>query len=1310
MVFVRLAGCGMLGNRIALLQVSSLNNNNKIDTPQPLNRVEAMADWRPAGAGFLLVAIAGLLLTCLMIWQATEDYRLLRLQHQIQVEESVWLTAGQMALNLEVKSAALSQLLDRLYAESPEAALHAAGALVPGLRNLSLVTPETPYSSSSSPTWMPSARGFSLSGQPYAMDSDPLSGSLLWLVNSASEGRAWILEVDDRDISGLVSAHPAQGYIWLLEDAGHARVLARQQGDQLVYLDNKAMTAPERDQVVVSAPVSGSLWQVRGLVEPDYYVQQLGQVIRFKALLVIGFVLVLLSVALILARLRSANRDLLARTQQSFRAVEDTERRYQDVFQGVGIALCQLNLAGLRDRLIQEGITSQQSLDAWLERYPAQHSELLECVTVVDANQITLDLLVLDSMQGLERMLHRSDRIRPDTARYKLILAVLERQPRLEMETPLRSSTGAARYVWVIMRLPERVEDYHAVTMSISDITSRRRVELSMVERERFWAGVVKAVPDIVFIKDMRRQKFVYSNRSLAQMLGYADDDPAVQAEDYRDRLLHPDDVESMLINRNLQQVLPDDKVQESRVRWRHRDGSWHWFSLRVKVLSRLPNGRVRQLIGVIRDITVQSASNEQLKTSEQRYRLLAENISDVIWSTDPGFRLNYISPSLKPLLGYDPEELIRRGFTDIVAGDEYHQFMGQVLKYLAPLVGDPVEAQRLQKDGFYREITFDCITAEGRKCPTELRLSLMWGAQREFLGLLGIARDITEQRRTENRLRMAATVFENTTGAILVTDPAGYVVQVNENFSQITGYSAEEILDETPRLLESNVHDERFYPGILRTLREQGRWEGEIWQRRKDGEQFPAWAGITAVHDNEGDLVSYVCFFVDISERKASEARIESLAYYDSLTGLANRTLFQDRLRTALQLAEKRDEWVAVLFLDLDRFKPINDTLGHAAGDAMLKEVARRLRECVRDSDTVARMGGDEFTMLLPGLDDREAALNSGIHVAEKILAALAPAFTLQEREFFISASIGLALYPQDGVEVSSLLKNADTAMYHAKAAGKDTFQFYQADMNARALERLSLEGDLRRALQDDALTLHYQPQFDCASRRLTGAEALLRWQHPVHGAISPAVFIPMAEEIGLVGILGEWVLDRACRQMAEWRDAGHHLPRLAINLSARQFTEGRLADQVGTIMARYAINPATIELELTESVLLQDVEETMQTLAALKALGVEIAVDDFGTGYSSLNYLKDFPIDTLKIDRSFIQAMHAGNRDSRLAKAIVALGRSLQLRVIAEGVETLEQLGLLVGFGCDEVQGFLLGHPIPAETFLSDHLLPRS
>lgn len=1283
------------------------NNKNDNFAGSPAVPTAETTDGRPVTAGVLVVAVSGFLLAVLMAWQSWQDFRLLRYQHQMQVEESVWLTASQIALNLEVKSQALAELLDRLYPGAPDEAVDAAAVLLPGLRGISKF-PSSPAGLSAPPTpWMPSVGALYRGGHSFALDSDQERRVLYWTIASERTGQVWVLEVEDREISGLVSAQPAQGYSWVLEDAGRARVLARQEGDHLVYLDNKPMTAQERAQVVVSAPVGGSLWQVRGLIEPGYYLHRMGDTVRLKVILVVGFILVLLLVVWTVARMRRLNRALLARNQASFAHVEDTERRYRDIFQGVGMAICQIDLVPLRAWLLREGIYNQASLDAWLDANPQRHGELFGNVRVVDANQVALELTGQETAEGVASVLQRDEKVRRNSARYRVVLAVVSRTPRLEFETPIMVPSGKVRHTWVIMRLPENAEDYHAVTVSLSDITARRRVELSMIERERYWAGVVKAVPDVVFIKDMQRQSFVYSNRSLAQLLGYDESDKRVLDADYRDRLLHPDDVEQMQVNRNLQQVLADDSVEETRLRWRHVDGSWRWHSLRVKVLSRLPDGRVRQIIGIVRDIHEQTEATRQLRTSEQRYRLLAENISDVIWATDPRFRLDYISPSVTRMLGYRPEELIRKGFSHVVAGPAYNRFISSVVRDLSPRLDDPEDARALRTEGYHRQITVDCIKADGHKCPTEVRLSLMWDDDGHFLGLLGIARDISEQRRTENRLRMAATVFENTTGAILVMDPAGYVVQVNENFIRITGYQAKQIVDQTPEMLSWSVNEEQFYPAVLSVLREEGRWEGEIWMRRKSGERFPAWAGITAVQDNEGDLVSYVCFFVDISERKASEARIETLAYYDLLTGLPNRTLFQDRIRTALQLAERRNEWLVVLFLDLDRFKPINDTLGHAAGDVMLKEVARRLSDCVRDSDTVARMGGDEFTILLPGQGSRETAMAAAIHVAEKILAVLAPAFVLQEREFFISASIGLALYPQDGVEPSALLKNADTAMYHAKSVGKDTFQFYQAEMNARALERVSLESDLRHALQDELLELHYQPQFDCLSGRLTGAEALLRWNHPQRGAISPAVFVPIAEEIGLIGALGDWVMDRACRQMARWREAGCPLPRLSINLSARQFTEGHLAAQVGEVLRRHGLAPGSIELELTESVLLQDVDETMQTLAALKELGVAIAVDDFGTGYSSLNYLKDFPIDTLKIDRSFIQAMHDDSRDTLLAQAIVAMGRSLQLRVIAEGVETREQLALLVGFQCDEAQGFLLGRPMAAGDLEAQFLL---
>jgi diguanylate cyclase (GGDEF)-like protein len=342
----------------------------------------------------------------------------------------------------------------------------------------------------------------------------------------------------------------------------------------------------------------------------------------------------------------------------------------------------------------------------------------------------------------------------------------------------------------------------------------------------------------------------------------------------------------------------------------------------------------------------------------------------------------------------------------------------------------------------------------------------------------------------------------------------------------------------------------------VIRQLNQKGSWEGEVWLKRRNGEKFPAWVGITAVRDDEGDLVSYVCFFSDISERKASEQRIHRLAYYDALTQLPNRTLFQDRLHNALQHGERHQEWVVLLFLDLDRFKPINDSLGHAAGDRMLKEVAVRLAACVDGDDTVARMGGDEFTLLLQSDTSREGALTRAIHVGEQILASLAQPFILEGREFFVSASIGIALSPQDGSELSQLMKNADTAMYHAKERGKNNFQFYQADMNASALERLELESDLRHALEQGEFRLYYQPQFSGDGKRLTGAEALLRWQHPTRGLVPPNDFIPVLEELGLVVQVGEWVLREACHQLGHWHQAKVRVPKISVNLSARQFS----------------------------------------------------------------------------------------------------------------------------------------------------------
>ena len=679
-------------------------------------------------------------------------------------------------------------------------------------------------------------------------------------------------------------------------------------------------------------------------------------------------------------------------------------------------------------------------------------------------------------------------------------------------------------------------------------------------------------------------------------------------------------------------------------------------------------------------------------------YQLLANTITDVIYTTDANFRITYVSPSCTSQLGYDPEWLAQHGFTTLAT---QHRQLRPLLHWLAKIRSvrhAPIELSELEHHLTQQVFILNCLRADGRSVPMELRLSVLREANGTLAGVLGIARDISRQRLAEQDLRMAATVFEHSTAAIMVIDPAGFIVRANQSFVDLTDYPLDEILDQTPYLLAADATQNAHLKKIFADLQKGviGTFEGEVWFKRPNDERYPVWIGITAVQDEDGDLVSFVCFFNDISERKASEQHIHHLAYFDALTKLPNRSLFQERLQQTLSYASQHHKWLALMFLDLDRFKPINDSLGHAAGDKMLKEVARRLSDSVGPDDTVARMGGDEFTLLLKPEANREKALHRAMGLAEKILAALSEAFILEGREFFVSASIGVALSPQDGTESSQLMKNADTAMYHAKACGKDNYQLYKAQMNARALERLELESDLRHALELNQFKLAYQAQYSSDGLSLSGVEVLLRWEHPTRGVVPPMEFIPLLEELGLVVHVGDWVLREACLQMREWDERGFKVPKIGINLSARQFNDGQLHHRLTRILKDTGLEPQRLELELTESILMRDVNLALSVLRGFKRLGIGIAVDDFGTGYSSLNYLKQFPIDVLKIDRSFVDGLPSGEQDAQIARAIIAMAHSLNLKVIAEGVETSEQLAFLQRYHCDQVQGYLLGKPL--------------
>jgi len=848
----------------------------------------------------------------------------------------------------------------------------------------------------------------------------------------------------------------------------------------------------------------------------------------------------------------------------------------------------------------------------------------------------------------------------------------------------LAAGAPASGFVWVLR-----------------DITSEQQAHCALAERERFWSDVLRAVPETLYVQDIQSGKLLFSNNNLADRLGYSAAERGEDGNLFWQRISHPDDQEYIWRLLALRGSMREGVGQEALLRWRHRDGSWRWFSLCERVLSRDEQGRIWRLIGVARDVTGSIQHSQSLRDSERRYRLLAGSLQDVIFTTDSAVHIDYVGPSIQQVLGYSPEWTMRHGLDGVVTRPSqrtrFYDLMRRVRKASANPVALAELGQSLQGETLY----FDCRAADGRAVAIELRIMLIWNEQNRFDGALCIGRDITQQRQAEQALRRAATVFDHSTAAIVVTDPNGRIVQVNAAFQRITGYDVDDILGKLPTTLSADRQQANQMTFVREQIVNTGTWEGELWLKRKSGEVYPCWIGITAVRDADNALVSYVCFFSDMSERKASEKRIHRLAYYDGLTQLPNRTLFQDRLHASLQLAARRGQWVVLMFLDLDRFKPINDSLGHAAGDHMLKDVARRLATCVEADETVARMGGDEFTFLLRPGNDRDAALNRAIHVAERILASLTEAFVLSGREFFVTASIGIALSPQDGDDISQLMKNADTAMYHAKERGKNNFQFYQAEMNACALERLELESDLRHALEQQQFVLHYQPQFRADGCSLTGVEALLRWQHPTRGLVAPCAFIPALEELGLVVEVGDWVLGEACRQLQAWDRAGVRVPKVAVNLSARQFADGRLAERIAARLADSGIPPERLELELTESILMQDVGAALRMLESLKRLGPSVAIDDFGTGYSSLNYLKQFPIDVLKIDRSFVDGLPNGEQDAQIARAIIAMAHSLGLAVIAEGVENAAQLAFLREHGCDEVQGFLLGRPLPADRF---------
>ena len=814
----------------------------------------------------------------------------------------------------------------------------------------------------------------------------------------------------------------------------------------------------------------------------------------------------------------------------------------------------------------------------------------------------------------------------------------------------------------------------------VTDLTSLVEAEQAVVASERELQRILDHMQDTYYRTDASG-RIVRASQSVTKLLGFTPEEMLgrLLADFYfepRDR----DDFVDRLAEGN-------GALTGYESRLRHKSGHEVWVRTNAQYL-RDADGRIVGVEGTTRDNTEHRRMVQALRCSEARLNGLIEALPDAVFLKDGEGRWQVVNSAGLQLFH--------------LAGEDWFGKDSQQIARLRPDLTKEMLQCRVSDQAAWQARGATCdeeriLDAEGKERTWEFLKLPMFNPDGSRRALVVVARDLTEQRRVEENLRLAAQVFENSGEAIAIMDAHNRVVSVNRAYTEMTGYLPEDVLGQRPAVLDSDLHDEEFYQRVWRTLRESGYWQGEIWNRRKTGEVYPEWLGISMLRGPDGAVTHYVAISSDISERKASEARIEFLAHHDPLTDLPNRLLLRDRLERAIAQGERDQTRVALLFIDLDRFKTVNDSLGHPVGDRLLREAAQRLRECVRGMDTVSRQGGDEFLIVLNELKDSDAVTR----VAEQILAAMSVPFSLDGYDVAISCSVGIAVFPEDGRNFDELLKKSDIAMYHAKEAGRNAFRYYTERMNIDALERLDWQNRLRRALEREEFVLHYQPVVELSTSRIVGAEALVRWNSPDGELVMPGRFIPVAEESGLIVPLGDWVLREACRELRAWHDAGHPELYMAVNLSAIQFGRGSVEESVTRALRDAGADPGSLELELTESILLQGAEHVLATVRQLKNLGVKLSIDDFGTGYSSLAYLKRFAVDKLKIDQSFVHGLPADVDNAAIVGAIIQMAKSLNLQVLAEGVEEVLAVDHLRALKCDYVQGYHFGRPVSADEF---------
>ncbi|MCK9394387.1 MAG: PAS domain S-box protein [Methylobacter sp.] len=814
---------------------------------------------------------------------------------------------------------------------------------------------------------------------------------------------------------------------------------------------------------------------------------------------------------------------------------------------------------------------------------------------------------------------------------------------------------------------------------ALRDITERRQAEATLQASEERFRRMANSSPIMIWITDALGEP-TFVNQSWLDFTGL-DSKQTMTHEDWVSTI-HPDDRATAFVA--YYQDTQIHKTITTEYRLRNANGEWRWILDKSTPLYD-ESGVFTGYIGSAIDIT-ESKQVQQILQDKERMLSESQRIAHVgSWSVELATGCISWSDEMYRIYGVTPETF---GLSPKAILDLIHPGDRAVMKrWLSDC--------RAGKKS--RELDFRIMLPDGAVRFIRGSGGLQYDKMQRPLRMVGSAQDITERKRIELDLRIAATAFESQE-AMVITDTASVILRINKAFTESTGYTEQEAVGQKISILKSGRHDAAFYRAMWESILRAGAWQGEIWDRRKNGEVYPKWLSITAVKGNDGVVSHYVGIHTDITERKTAEEQIKQLAFYDPLTRLPNRRLLQERLKHGINMERREGKQLALLMLDLDRFKSINDSLGHLAGDELLQQVAARITARLRDVDMVARLGGDEFIVLLEDIAQPEDAAR----VAKEIVADLTKPFSLPHSDNVqIGVSIGISLYPQHGDSPEILMDHADAALYQAKDAGRGCFAYFSEDLTVAVRERIALETRLRRAIEQQELCVFFQPQVDIASGRIVGAEALVRWQDPVVGLIPPIRFIPIAEETGLILAIGEWVLRETCRQGREWLDAGLPPLTLAVNVSSYQFRRGDICALVITVLEETGFPAKQLELEITESGLMENQDNATAILNTLRDQGVRFAIDDFGTGYSSLAYLKHFPLDVLKIDKSFIDDIPFQQDDMEIAATIVAMGHILGFKVLAEGVETIAQLAFLQEKGCDMYQGYIKSKAVPAHEF---------